>query len=1025
MMNIKYKSLAAGALALQLLTANPAEAKGFWLFGEKWFGYKPNVEMILNDFSDRDKGEIKHIEEILNNNFRTYIDKTPNVRKFFNDNEMRIMASLIDATNSHESKRPDTYIAKPNIFPEATKQFIKLGTQYNLNYTDLLNILSLHNDLNLKINMNKEDVITIESLPQMIIDSSKYLIDAVSGLRGSNYNMTDALLITKALLESSSGQNSYTSYTRPASDIMNKIPNDLFDDASREIASRILTTSRIVSSNGSLNDEEKSIYLSPSKIADSVTSSLLTIVNSAKQSPGMMGFDYGNEKSLKILRDRTKDYSRKYNDIFNLFSQIMPDVKDPATYSRHVNDLFRHSVEYNITLDNIKNNLLQAKQVIENTGSEVTSDKIIGLALRLPLDELANSLVIDNIYKSDLFRNKDTMSFLNTLNNDPFIKDNIQILRFNDEIYKPVNEANYWKNNLEVKLKQNGLSYNDLYSDISRNVFDSLRNIRLKHTKRETLEDNNRIAIFEHVKGYAYTRIDNSIEYTISIGKTGFSPDASISFMKYFSDLTQDKEQLAYVVKNSARVLESAKEKGHSINSARKILDSIVKSGRRETSVDPNYLNPEKIGNSMVYALSQLKPNEVDRFSEIIHMFSDTINKEPGYLNSIKGSVDSNMHLYPAIMLTKSSLQKNDLEERLNSMISDTQTMRADSQDRPWIYSEAIPPVINPEKAVRTVLSPSVSNFYKSNDPLVSYFRGFFPKEINKVLEDNPNIAEKTLREYKISTPHLNDDQRIRILNTVQNLNLDRNELDNIVLSNIHNNERNYLDARDSLGLYFEKLVTASKIFGNNEKITMNDTYLNQSLNLLTFLNERCRPDINEDSWVLFTRNTGTLISETLNRGLEIPQIKYLVENIISIPQMEVSVGNLRPNIEKYNPPEKYNFKSISKVYNSITSLYNNTPKDYTFDDFYHIVEVAKHLSFLSSAKEDPNEFLKSSALYIRELKIKNNAKTLSGEEISKGINILYDAFDAKHNYDKPEKLVTDAINRYNEYQKRSTGFFR
>jgi polyhydroxyalkanoate synthesis regulator phasin len=787
-------------------------------------------------------------------------------------------------------------------------------------------------------------------------------------------------------------------------------------------------------------------------------------------SPGHQLFSDEHEMKRLYLLSVSEFFAAKQLQMLNIIVQTADrHNEDPAQYAALASELFMSYLEFGTTNGMIEENIRKMKSTYEHRDIDYDLEKLIGSAASLPKKQLES-------YEQDQLQNLLMLEkmpglepFIKAIEKDEYLGILVEDIRRYDTIFRPFETARAAYNELRVQATRIGVNFRKdtdsakVLIQYTLRLFDELLDIpttyELEQLRTEALRRDvpmeETIAATEDILTHTYQRYHNAAilatviydinrdvlsllpeeraamsERDLKVIDT-FSIDNVVDFMKHYGDQIDVTSSLAYTTENVKKIIMTAKEKGLTLEDARKTLDAIIDAGEREADINPDYLHPEKLANAVSYALMHMTSGQIDKFEHNIKSLASALKRQGNYLDKMEEQIDPSMYVYGAVTLSRGNMTPGQVKKRLNSYVDRWFKLLKDAQERPWLYmNEELTDVLNAEKLTQDSARPIPQNKYlNKDDPLMQVFRGLVGRyvgaeHLDRLFVDHDNIGAEGIRRLRSQTPRLGFKERSLLLRTVESLQIDHHEFDNLPIDQIHRNETVYDDALDRAEQYASHLFGAASVIGKNPILSASPRNLKLGLNLLLKMNQECEP-AGEDSRRLYTVTLSDLVTKSSEHGVTIPQLWNLMKTIIDIPELPIrpeiqslfvdqyGFEEYLGNKERFSPPELYSYRTIEKVSNALTQMYNNAIRnDFQYDDFVHVVHIASEISHYTCAFEDPNSFLVNAEKYLRVVKEDLGKKTtpLDETEIRRAVRLLKGEYNPHLHMHSPEKWVQDTV---------------
>jgi hypothetical protein len=1042
-----------------------------------------DTKAVMQFLGNNSYEENEYIRQILKSQFKD-IKNSQDLLEETDYPELTISAHLLDVLDLDRRYNPD-YVKilenNPSMITSTTHHLIRVADEQNKSYEDIINYLGIHNsitpylkDVNIGITDSDKKTQTrlrtshLERTLSEIINTQEQLFSL------ENDNFYDVNSIVQRLATKSAPQNSYNEIITPACNLLSIIEkadyhyfDDVFKDTkiditgTEKLSKPIITmnyfidlihrvTSESIEGQNGKKDELSKDYKTPSRFSFAVKGIMNSILENSKNYSGLESEIY-NDKTLKDKRitDLVNLHFQRANDTVFLLSEQFPELVDPHSFSAYATQI----LEKDVPINALKHSIIQTKKLFTEHSPtiQIGPSKIINDALKT-----LENLTLEN-FTDDKIRELESPEYSfykNIILNIPLVKDEMSKYQMGDVNYLPVKQTKDLIKNIRATCKKFEIDYTERIADnlatsleIIGNLVTEDRYISLNQIYQTTGLKN-----LGHFEELLDEIINNSVLFTIDTHRIGIEFKSASDYLKFFEQNTKDMKNLAYPVKNSLISMEGGKESGWSINAQKRLLQTIKSAGRQVTIQNDEYLNPEKVANAMVTTMNNIHLSSLNSFNRITTYLSDLCNQQPNFAKHVatKDIPDPNLFIFPGIRavnkMKKANLSLEGLMNRAKKDYDELTELKQDMQDRPFLYKHVLPiGVITPEKVSLEMEKEKLDNFFTtSSDPILKLYKTMLPdSNIDRLLVDNPNIAQVNINKFKIATDHLSMEQRLKILSTVYDLSLTKDEFENIDFPKIHTDMtgRTYQKATTQTSLFTELLFNASTHFAELKYLMDNkadkNSYLEDALNYLSFINRECKDDRSE-SRLLYVSQA----RKVLDKGYEIKgympnQLKVFASVIIGIPEE-------KPNENKFTPSVQHDFRSIDKVSNSLVSwIESDKTKGYDFDDLFNTLFFTKLLSYQCEKKKDPNAYLIPATHLYYELKNFVNSsnndefakKVILGYE-KKGITdersiifnigefILREANNPPVTYPKPSTLVGNGINIINDMKDRKYGIF-
>ncbi|MGM5487476.1 MAG: hypothetical protein ACQESG_00850 [Nanobdellota archaeon] len=948
----KFTSLLLGTALAATVATQPAQA---------FFWYSPNAEKITESIGVTGQ-ERNRIERIIEENYDSYMDDKGEFAEF-RDTEITLMAYVADALNVHTFPK-GYFLEHDNLIPDVTRRLIDYANEHDVTLQTLAEVVSDHEILAPAPNgKHKWTVGDLASSVELVLDRPR-----------------DKLDLARGFLHACGTQDTYSALSEPASSLVDNFPKVDPDST----LTRLAYLSKI-SEDKKFHDPE-------------------TLLEALRHSEGLINTDGWGAND-------------DYNSVLDILVQSVPQAESPVTYTRLAGELYgrlkslQESKDISWTFEEMKSDLEDAGNFLREKGHNLTPETVVGLALKMPVEGYQASMVQEHVFKKKLTKTPDTLAFYNSIMSVPFITENIEALQFKGR-YRPLNEANFWKDKLHETADMNDLQVDSDLESQCRKAFKTLSRLPVVggFTDFDPSESKlKQLPVLERIQGYTYELINNAVDFTVTAELAGYSFKDSLEFLEDFAEFATDKDKLAYYVKNANLMLVAGSRNGHSLD---QIADAMALIAQTAPS-EKGYLHPEKYAGAVASVLDSLEPGQVDSYEQVFNRLVLHSMSQENFLESQKYDLVPNVFVKPAVKIVQFmdnvGLTLDETLERMDSVMESWQETKVDMERRPHVYKgKPELGILQPEKLANDIMKTPQENFYETEDAILAAVKAFKP-EANQLFKDNPNILEKSIQQYRARTPHLTDEARIDILQGVEALNLSEYAFDSVDLSKIGTSEHAYYEGLDIAGIYAEKLFRAAAEFGNIEAIEDGAVSYTAALDFLEFFNKKCNDERNE-SRLLYVRKTGDVINGAYSHGIGLDAVQEITSQLIQIPDLEVQIPGIEPNSSRYTPRQQYNYRSIAKVANAWTDLFD-AADSLTDETLLHVGYIAKHLSFLVEPQEDVNALVANAYKFyegIREFCDGNGP--VPGSIVADQVQMLYSAADPEHNYHKVGKLPRDAL---------------
>ncbi|MFP4424246.1 MAG: hypothetical protein ACLFP2_03350 [Candidatus Woesearchaeota archaeon] len=914
---------------------------------QAFFWYSPDAKEITRDIGVEGP-ERKVINEIISDNY-DYMEGKGEFASY-KDDEMTLLAYVADALDVHTFPK-DYFTEKDNLLPETTKRLIDTANREDVSYQSLAEIISFHDKFDLEGD-----------------DYARRIEDLASSVESFMDNPEKKMMLSLSFQKAIGPQESYLAFTRPAVILADEFPSVPAD-----------TMGSRISFLAGISDAEA--YNDPEKLLEAL-----------RHSEGTLNAN-PSESSL-------------YNGILDILVENVDIGESPVTYTRLANDLFNRyssfqkSEDINWTLEQMRSDLQVAHALLEERGQVITPEKQVNIAIGMPLDNYVEGVWKDQKFKNMLKKSPEIEPFYNAIMSIPFIHKNLEALKFKGR-YRPLNEANFWNESLDKTADVNDIKVTDNLESRCITVFKALSKLPLTGGFKDFNPDipkRKQLSALERVQGYTYELINNAVDYTSAIDMSGYPFEWSLSFLDDFADTSETKDKLAFYVKNANSILLTGSENGYTAKEIEK-LASIFKQNALDIE---GYFGPEKYAAAFTHVLETVEPDQVFAYGKVMGKLLELTEQE-GFFDS-HGEVVPDSFARPGAKIMgykkETGMSLDETLLRMEDVMNSWERTKQDMKDRPHVYKgQPELGVLQPEKLANDIMKKPERDFYQSNDPILNVFKQFEP-DANQFYKDNPNILEKSIQQYRAGTPHLSEKERIAILEGVDSLILSEEPFDSVDLLAIDRSAEAYFNGLDEAGIYAEKLFRAASELGNMDALREGKVSYDDALDLLEFFNEKCN-DIRDDSRLLYVRKTAEIIDGAVSHGIGLDVVKEMTAQAVRIPDQP-------KNQARYQPPDTYNFRSMTKVANALDTLFDEA-EDLTPEKFYQIVTISKHLSYLVAPQEDMNALFANAHKLHNTLDELYEGDILPGELVAEGINQMYASSDPMHNWEKPGKVVMDA----------------